>query len=61
MAQPADSVARTLNRLTDRAFVDGLTGNDRAAMEEFIQDYFCDENDLGKHYTKLILQVYLAT
>ena len=45
----ASSVAQTLNRLTDRAFVDGLSAGDSDALALLVEDYFC--NNEGMHKT----------
>ena len=40
-------IARSLNRLTDSAFVGALSENDSAAMANLIADYFCGDSDSG--------------
>ena len=46
MARNIQTVASTLNRLTDRAFLDAMSDSDQRAMSEFITDYFCEDPDM---------------
>ena len=43
------SVAVTLNTLIDHAFLDARSDNDRTAMAELIEDYFCDDDSGNVH------------
>ena len=44
----AETVALTLNRLTDSSFVEPLSARDRSAMTALLEDYFCAGPE--KHY-----------
>ena len=49
MARPTplpDTVAKTLNRLTDRVFLEALSASDSDAMTQLIEDYFCGDGGI---------------
>ena len=49
MARPtslSDTVAKTLNRLTDRVFTEALSASDNDAMTQLIEDYFCRDGGI---------------
>ena len=49
----ADEVAGALNRFSDRALLDTLSANDRAAMTDLVEEFFCsavnEEDEQGMH------------
>ena len=55
MAKRTDAgvVARTLNRLTDSAFIEALSASDSATMADLIEDYFCNDRDSGIFFNRL--------
>ena len=58
----ADEVARALNRVGNRALLDTLSANDRAAMTDLVEEFFCnavgEEDEQGMHYSMAEKQVY---
>ena len=43
----ANAIARSLNRLTDSAFVGALSENDGASVATLIADHFCRDSESG--------------